>query len=118
MLQIFRYRSEFVKLQYEKIRPNHFLVFPIFPSDVLYSSFPSVISCPNYTCTNFNNAYAQNDWPRKTLCQCCKDKKYFQNSISYFLCDIRIFNKESDVYISGVFPKMKIFPKINFLFFM
>ena len=111
MLQIFRYRSEFVKLQYEKIRPNHFLVFPIFPSDVLYSSFPSVISCPNYTCTNFNNAYAQNDWPRKTLCQCCKDKKYFQNSISYFLCDIRIFNKESDVYISGVFPKMKIFPK-------
>ena len=111
MLQIFKYRSHFVKLQYEKLRPNHFLVFPIFPSEVLYSSFPSVLSCPNYTCTSFMNAYSKNNWPRKELCQCCKDKKYFNNSISYFLCDIRIFNKEGDVYISGVFPKMKIFPK-------
>ena len=111
MLQIFKYRSHFVKLQYEKLRPNHFLVFPIFPSEVLYSSFPSVLSCPNYTCTSFMNEYSKNNWPRKELCQCCKDKKYFNNSISYFLCDIRIFNKEGDVYISGVFPKMKIFPK-------
>ena len=111
MLQIFKYRSQFVKLQYEKLKPNHFLVFPVFPSEVLYSSFPSVLSCPNYTCTNFSNLYYTNNWPRKDLCQCCKDKKYFQNTISYFLCDIRIFNKEEEVYISGVFPKMKIFPK-------
>ena len=111
ILQIFRYKSQFVKIQYEKIRPNHFLVFPIFPSEVLYSSFPSVLSCPNYTCTDFKNAYNKNTWPRKELCQCCKDKKFYQNKISYFLCDIRIFNKESDVYVCGVFPKMKIFPK-------
>ena len=111
MLQIFKYRSHFVKLQYEKIKPNNFLVFPIFPSEVLYSSFPSVLSCPNYTCTKFQNAYTTNDWPRKGLCQCCKDKPHFKNAISYFLCDIRIFNNPEDVYISGVFPKMKIFPK-------
>ena len=111
ILQIFKYKSHFVKLQYEKIRPNHFLVFPIFPSEVLYSSFPSVLSCPNYTCTNFNNAYTKNTWPRKKLCQCCKDKKLKQKTISYFLCDIRIFNNESDVYVCGVFPKMKSFPK-------
>ena len=111
MLQIFKYKSQFVKIQYEKLKPNHFLVCPIFPSEVLYSSFPSVISCPNYTCTNFHNEYNKNNWPRKELCQCCKDKKYFKNTISYFLCDIRIFNKEEDVYICGVFPKMKIFPK-------
>ena len=113
ILQIFKYRSQFVKIQFEKLKPDHFLVFPIFPSEVLYSSFPSVLSCPNYTCKNFDNLYSKNNWPRKELCQCCKDKniKYFQKSISYFLCDIRIFNKESDVYICGVFPKMKIFPK-------
>lgn len=113
ILQIFKYKSQFVKIQFEKLKPDHFLVFPIFPSEVLYSSFPSVLSCPNYTCKNFDNLYSKNNWPRKELCQCCKDKniKYFQKSISYFLCDIRILNKESDVYICGVFPKMKIFPK-------
>jgi hypothetical protein len=47
MLQIFKYKSQFVKIQYEKLKPNHFLVCPIFPSEVLYSSFPSVISCTN-----------------------------------------------------------------------
>ena len=111
MLQIFKYRSQFIKLQYEKIKPNNFLVFPIFPSEVLQSSFPSVLSCPNYTCKQFQNAYTKNNWPRKGLCQCCKDKNNFKNVISYFLCDIRIFNNPDDVYISGVFPKMKIFPK-------
>ena len=111
LLQIFKYKSNFIKKQYEKIRPNNFLVCPIFPSEVLYSSFPSVISCPNYTCTKFHNEYNKNDWPRKELCQSCRDKKYFKKTISYFLCDIRILNKEEDVYISGVFPKMKIFPK-------
>ena len=113
LLQIFEYRSQFVKLQYEKLKPNHLQVLPIFPSEVLFSSFPSVISCPNYTCTNFTNDYSKNSWPRKGLCQRCKDKnkKIFHKSISYFLCDIRIFDKESDVYNCGVFPKMKIFPK-------
>ena len=113
LLQIFKYRSQFVKLQYEKLKPNHFLVFPVFPSEVLFSAFPSVISCPNYTCINFNNEYSKNTWPRKDLCQYCQDRKknLCEKSISYFLCDIRIFNKESDVYICGVFPKMKIFSK-------
>ena len=113
LLQIFKYRSHFVKLQYEKLKPNHFLVFPVFPSEVLFSAFPSVISCPNYTCINFNNEYSKNTWPRKDLCQCCKDrkKKLGEKRISYFLCDIRILNKDSDVYICGVFPKMKIFSK-------
>ena len=49
MLQIFRYKSTFIKIEYEKIKPNEFLVFPVFPSEVLYNSFPSVLSCPNYT---------------------------------------------------------------------
>ena len=113
LLHIFKHRSQFVKIQYDKLKPNHFLVLPIFPSEVLFSSFPSVISCPNYTCINFKNDYSKNTWPRKDLCQCCKDrdKKLFHKSISYFLCDIRIFNKETDVYICGVFPKMKIFTK-------
>ena len=113
LLQIFKYRSHFVKLQYEKLKPNHFLVFPVFPSEVLFSAFPSVISCPNYTCINFNNEYSKNTWPRKDLCQCCQDhkKKLGEKRISYFLCDIRILNKDSDVYICGVFPKMKIFSK-------
>ena len=113
LLQIFKYRSHFVKLQYEKLKPNHFLVFPVFPSEVLFSAFPSVISCPNYTCINFNNEYSKNTWPRKDLCQCCQDrkKKLGEKRISYFLCDIRILNKDGDVYICGVFPKMKIFSK-------
>jgi len=111
MLQIFKYKSKYIKIQYEKLKPNNFLVCPIFPSEVLYSSFPSVISCPNYICTKFSNEYNKNNWPRKGLCQSCKDKKFFKNTISYFLCDIRILNKEEDVYICGVFPKMKIFPK-------
>ena len=113
ILQIFKYKSQFVKIQFEKLKPEHFLVFPIFPSEVLYSSFPSVLSCPNYICKNFNNSYTKNNWPRKDFCQLCKDKniKYFKKSISYFLCDIRIFNKENDVFICGVFPNMKIFSK-------
>ena len=111
MLQIFKYRSSFIKLQYEKIKPNNFLVFPIFPSEVLYSSFPSVLSCPNYTCKNFHNEFHENNWPKKDLCQCCKDKKYINKSITYFICDIRIFNDDKEVYSCGVFPGMKIFPK-------
>ena len=111
MLQIFRYRSSFIKLQYEKIKPNNFLVFPIFPSEVLYSSFPSVLSCPNYVCKNFHNEYHKNNWPKKDLCQCCKDKKYINKSMTYFICDIRIFNDDKEVYTCGVFPGMKIFPK-------
>ena len=111
MLQIFRYKSTFIKIQYEKIKPNNFLVFPIFPSEVLYSSFPSVLSCPNYTCTNFNNEYHQNNWPRKSLCQNCKDKKCIIKTINYFICNFRIFNDDKEVYSYGVFPGMKIFPK-------
>ena len=111
MLQIFRYRSTFIKLQYEKVKPNDFLVFPIFPSEVLYSSFPSVLSCPNYVCKNFHNEYHQNNWPKKNLCQCCKDKQFIKKSINYFICDIRIFDDDKEVYTCGVFPGMKIFPK-------
>lgn len=111
MLQIFRYKSTFIRLEYEKIKPNEFLVFPIFPSEVLYSSFPSVLSCPNYTCKNFNNEYHQNNWPRKNLCQYCKNKKCIKNTINYFICDFRIFNDDKEVYSYGVFPGMKIFPK-------
>ena len=111
MLQIFRYKSSFIKLQYEKMKPNNFLVFPIFPSEVLYSSFPSCLSCPNYVCKNFHNEYHQNNWPKKNLCQCCKDKQYIKKSMNYFICDIRIFNDDKEVYTCGVFPGMKIFSK-------
>ena len=111
MLQIFRYKSSFLKLEYEKIKPNDFLVFPIFPSEVLYNSFPSVLSCPNYTCKNFNNKFYENNWPRKNICQCCKDKNFVNHSVNYFICDIRIFNDDKEVYTCGVFPGMKIFPK-------
>ncbi len=111
MLQIFKYKSSFIKFQYEKIKPNNFLVFPIFPSEVLYSSFPSVLSCPNYTCKNFTNEYHKNSWPKNNICQYCKDKKLIKKTIKYLICDIRIFNDDKEVYISGVFPNMKIFPK-------
>jgi hypothetical protein len=111
MLQIFRYKSTFIKIEYEKIKPNEFLVFPVFPSEVLYNSFPSVLSCPNYTCKNFNNEYHQNTWPRKNLCQYCKDKKATKKTINYFICDFRIFDDDKEVYSYGVFPGMKIFPK-------
>ena len=110
MLQIFRYKSTFIKLEYEKIKPNDFLVFPIFPSEVLYNCFPSLLSCPNYTCKNFKNEYNQVNWPRNNFCQYCKDKK-FKKSINYLICDIRIFNDDKEVYTCGVFPGMKIFPK-------
>ena len=110
MLQIFRYKSTFIKLEYEKIKPNDFLVFPIFPSEVLYNCFPSLLSCPNYTCKNFKNEYNQIKWPRNNLCQYCKDKK-LKKTINYFICDIRIFNDDKEVYTCGVFPGMKIFPK-------
>ena len=111
MLQIFKYKSPFIKLEYEKIKPNDFLVFPIFPSEVLYTSFPSLLSCPNYVCKNFKNEFAKNSWPRNNLCQYCKDKNKIKKSITYFFCDIRIFNDDKEVYICGVFPGMKIFPK-------
>ena len=111
ILQIFKYKSSFIKLQYEKIKPKDFLVFPIFPSEVLYSSFPTVLSCPNYTCINFHNDFHQNNWPKNNLCQCCIDKKYINKSINYFICDIRIFDDDKEVYTCGVFPGMKIFPK-------
>ena len=111
MLQIFRYKSSFLNLVYEKIKPNDFLVFPIFPSEVLYNSFPSVLSCPNYTCKNFNNKFYEINWPRKNICQCCKDKNFVINSVNYFICDIRIFNDDKEVYTYGVFPGMKIFSK-------
>ena len=111
MLQIFKYKSPFIKLEYEKIKPNDFLVFPIFPSEVLYTSFPSLLSCPNYVCKNFKNEFAKNSWPRNNLCQYCKDKNKIIKSITYFFCDIRIFDDDKQVYICGVFPGMKIFPK-------
>lgn len=111
MLQIFRYKSPFVKLEYEKIKPNEFLVFPIFPSEVLFSSFPTVLSCPNYICKNFKNEYHQINWPRRKICQHCKDKKNIKKALTYFICDIRIFNDDKEVYICGVFPGMKIFSK-------
>lgn len=113
ILQIFRCKSNFIKIEYEKIKPNDFLVFPIFPSEVLYSSFPSVLTCPNYTCKNFNNEYHKINWPRKNFCQLCKDKSknFIKKSINYLICDIRIFDDDKEVYICGVFPGMKIFPK-------
>ena len=111
MLQIFRYKSTFIKLEYEKIKPNNFLVFPIFPCEILYSSFPSILSCPNYTCPNFNNKYKENNWPKKNICQNCKDKNCIKNSITYFIIDIRIFNDDKEVYECGSFPGMKTFPR-------
>ena len=113
ILQIFRPKSNFIKIEYEKIKPNNFLVFPIFPSEVLYSSFPSVLTCPNYTCKNFNNEYHKINWPRKNFCQLCKDKNknFIKKSINYLICDIRIFDDDKEVYICGVFPGMKIFSK-------
>ena len=110
-LHIFRYKSQFLKMQYEKIKPNEFVVFPIFASEVLYSAFPSIVSCPNYTCKNFENLYHKNSWPKKDICQCCIDKNIIQKNMTYFICDIRIFKNEDDVNICGVLPNMKIFPK-------
>ena len=110
-LHIFRYKSQFLKMQYEKIKPEEFVVFPIFASEVLYSVFPSIVSCPNYTCKNFENLYHKNVWPKKDICQCCIDKNIIQKNMTYFICDIRIFKDEEDVNICGVLPNMKIFPK-------
>ena len=115
MLQIFKYKSSFIKIEYEKIKPNKFLVFPIFPSEVIYNCFPSVLSCPNYTCKNFNNEYHSINWPKNKLCQYCKDKRKNKKIINYFICDIRIFNDDKEVYIYGVFPGMKIFSKKELL---
>ena len=109
LLQIFKYKSTFIKLQYEKIKPNDFLVFPIFPSEILYNFFPSILSCPNYTCKNFVNKNKENNWPRKSICQFCKN--YNKTLIRYYICDIRIFNDDKEVYQCGAFPGMKIFPK-------
>ena len=65
----------------------------------------------DYVCKNFKNEFAKNSWPRNNLCQYCKDKDKIIKSITYFFCDIRIFDDDKQVYICGVFPGMKIFPK-------
>ncbi len=110
-LQIFRPKSTFLKLQYDKIKPNNFLVFPIFSSEVIFSSFPALVTCPIYNCEKFENHYHRNIWPKKNECQCCKDKKLVKKMMTYFICDIRIFKDDEEINYCGVLPGMKIFSR-------
>ena len=107
-LEIFLPQSHNLKAKYESISPQYFPAFPIYPSELLHITFPSVVSCPDVTCKNFNNNYADITWAKKSLCAKCKETK--KRNIDYCLFDLRICeSKEKSFENQGFLPSMKYF---------
>ena len=107
-LEIFLPRSHNLRVKYESISPQYFPAFPIYPSELLHITFPSVVSCPDVTCKHFNNNYADITWAKKSLCAKCKEDTIRNND--YCLFDLRICeSKEKTFENQGFLPSMKYF---------
>ena len=107
-LEIFLPRSHNLRVKYESISPQYFPAFPIYPSELLHITFPSVVSCPDVTCKHFNNNYADITWAKKSLCAKCKEDTI--RNIDYCLFDLRICeSKEKTFENQGFLPSMKYF---------
>ena len=107
-LQIFFPHSKYIQSQFDLIKPNYFTIFPLFPSEVLFKLFPTILSCPDYTCNNFN-CKISNKIPKRGLCEYCK---FQQNNMKerYYIIDIRIYNKDENNY-NGTLPNMMLLNK-------
>ena len=140
LLHIFKPNSSFLKFQDEKLNLHYFNAFPIFPIEVLYNSFNNILTCPNITCKNFQNAYKQNEFPNNESCYYCKmneifnsfnsenntnqnnndninlknNNELFNNEIDYCIFDLRIINKKKENQI-GILPKLKLLENINLI---
>ena len=107
-LEIFLPQSHNLRVKYESISPQYFPAFPIYPSELLHITFPSVVSCPDVTCKHFNNNYADITWAKKSLCAKCKEDTI--RNIDYCLFDLRICeSKEKTFENQGFLPSMKYF---------
>ena len=106
-LQIFFPYSKYIQSQYDLIKPNYFKVFPIFPSEVLFKLFPTILSCPDYTCNNFNTL---NKIPKRGLCEYCKFHKIKNINYRYYIMDIRVYNKDENNF-NGTLPNMMLLNK-------
>ncbi len=102
-LQIFLPYSKYIQSQFDLIQPNYLIVFPIFPSEVLFRIFPTILSCPDYTCSNFN---ISNQIPQRGLCEYCKFQKKKMKE-RYYIIDIRIYNKDENNF-NGILPNMML----------
>ena len=138
LLHIFKPKSSFLKIQYEKLNLSNLNAFPIFPIEVLYNSFNNILSCPDITCKNFKNSFQNWDFPIKEKCYYCKMKEIFDSfyfeknnennnnnnennkndlfnyEIDFCIFDLRIMNKKKENFL-GIFPKLKLFENINLL---
>ena len=108
-LQIFFPYSKYIQSQYDLIKPNYFKVFPIFPSEVLFKLFPTILSCPDYTCNNFN-CKISNKIPKRGLCEYCKFHKIKNINYRYYIMDIRVYNKDENNF-NGTLPNMMLLNK-------
>ena len=106
-LQIFLPYSKYIQSQFDLIQPNYFKVFPIFPSEVLFKLFPTILSCPDYTCNNFNTL---NKIPKRGLCEYCKFHKIKNINYRYYIMDIRVYNKDENNF-NGTLPNMMLLNK-------
>ena len=102
-LQIFLPYSNYIQSQFDLIQPNYLIVFPIFPSEVLFRLFPTILSCPDYTCSNFN---ISNQIPQRGLCEYCKFQKKNMKQ-RYYIIDIRVYNKDENNF-NGILPNMML----------
>ena len=109
-LQIFFPHSSFIKSQFELINLQNFKVFPIFPNELLFNVFPSILTCPEYTCKNFNNLYYENKWPKIEECKYCLYHKKNNSKINYCILDIRV-NDEKKIDDIGMLPNMIVLNK-------
>ena len=109
-LQIYIPHSNYIKSQFDSINPHNFKAFPIFPSELLFNVFPSILTCPDYTCINFHNIYNENTWPKIEECKYCLYHKKNDTKINYLILDIRV-NDEKKIDYIGMLPNMTILNK-------
>ena len=109
-LDIYNPHSNYIKSQFDLINPHNFKAFPIFPSELLFNVFPSILTCPDYTCKNFHNIYSDNNWPKIDECQYCLNHKKNNTKINYCILDIRVNDEKKMDYI-GMLPNMIVLNK-------
>ena len=109
-LDIYNSHSNYIRSQFDLINPHNFKAFPIFPSELLFNVFPSILTCPDYTCKNFHNIYNENKWPKINECKYCLYQKKKGTKINYCILDIRV-NDEKKIDYIGMLPNMIVLNK-------
>ena len=108
-LEIFVPRTDNLKTKFEMIRPQNFPAFPIFPSEMLFITFPSVLTCPEISCENFKNNYEGINWAKKGKCAKCLDNGMIRD-INFCLFDLRICKSKDKKFANqGLLPSMQFF---------